>query len=49
MGTEGASVTFFVTDCLQNLKNFEKGFLKTQTFFSLSLGGGKIDIFIGYI
>ena len=33
MGTEGASVTFFVTDCLQNLKTFEKGFLKTQTFF----------------
>ena len=29
-GTEDARLTIFVTDCLQNLKNFEENFLKTQ-------------------
>ena len=29
----GASLTIFATDCLQNEKSFERGFLKTQNFF----------------
>ena len=29
-GAGGASFTIFVTDCLQNWKNLEKDFLKTQ-------------------
>ena len=32
-GAGGTSLTIFVADCLQNLKIFEKGFLKTQKFF----------------
>ena len=28
--TEGASLTIFVTECLQSLKKIEKGVLKTQ-------------------
>ena len=28
-----ASFAIFVTDCLQNLKNFEKSFLKTEKGF----------------
>ena len=29
----GASLTIFVTDCLQNFKKIGKGFIKTQNFF----------------